>query len=139
MASNGRALPCAPAQRDVCAPTTGYLNATDTRVLGLVVVRLGGGRRRPDDSVDPRVGLSAMRPLGTQLQRGEPFAKVHAATAADADVAVNAVLAAIELSPDVPVESAPILKRVSAPADGRRYPTANAYICSTLGKVGGRQ
>ena len=117
VATDGQVLPRAPVQRDVCAPVAGYLKSTDTRALGLVVVRLGGGRRRPGEAIDPRVGLSAVRPLGTYLERGEPFAKVHAATDSDADAAVRAALAAIDVGTESLQASSPILERVT-PAAG---------------------
>ena len=117
VSSNGRALARAPVTRDVCAPVAGYLKSTDTRALGLVVVRLGGGRRRPGDGIDPGVGLSAIRQLGTYLERGEPLAKVHAASDSDADGAVRATLSALEVSSELATVSLPILERIA--------PTAN--------------
>ena len=69
----------------------------DTRAIGLAVVALGGGRRRADDPVDPRVGFDRVRPLGSVLRAGEPLMRVHAASAADAEAAGRAVLAALTL------------------------------------------
>lgn len=63
----------APAGRD------GYLAACETRGLGMAVIALGGGRTRPDDRIDHRVGLSELRTLGTKVQRGEAIGFVHAA------------------------------------------------------------
>lgn len=87
-------LPTAPVQRPVPAPRDGVLSRMDVRALGQCVVQLGGGRRRPDDAVDPRVGLSAVLPLHTLLQAGQPVAIVHAASEADAEQACRDVLAA---------------------------------------------
>jgi thymidine phosphorylase len=87
-------LPTAPVQRDVPAPRSGVLQAMDTRALGLAVVELGGGRRRPGDAVDSRVGLSGVRPLGAMVQAGEALARVHAASEADAAAAVASFIAA---------------------------------------------
>ena len=84
----------APVVVDVPAPRAGFLAACDTRALGLVVVDLGGGRRRPGDTVDPRVGLSHLLPLGRKVQAGEPLARVHAASATDAQRALVDVAAA---------------------------------------------
>ena len=96
-------LPTAPVVVDVAAPRDGVLVAMDTRALGLAVVSLGGGRARASDAVDPRVGFSAVRPLGTVLRAGEPLLRMHAASAADAQVAGQAVLAAITLADAAPV------------------------------------
>ena len=91
-------LTAAPVVIDLPAPRDGVLAAMDTRAIGLAVVSLGGGRRRASDAVDPRVGFSELRPLGTVLRAGEPLMKVHAASAADAEAASQAVLAAITLA-----------------------------------------
>lgn len=100
-------LPAAPVQRDVPAPRAGWLARIDTRAVGLAVVALGGGRRRPGDAVDARVGFSQLQPLGTQLAAGEPMARVHAASAADAEAAMAALQAAVTLA-----EAAPALPAV---------------------------
>ena len=84
-------LPVAPVQRPVVAPRGGFLQACDVRALGLVVVALGGGRARPGDAVDPRVGLSGLLPRGAAVQPGDRLCQVHAATDADADTAIAAV------------------------------------------------
>ena len=91
-------LPVAPVQRAVPARHDGVVAAMDTRALGLAVVALGGGRLKPGDAVDPRVGLAAVRPRGARLAAGEPLAVVHAASEAAADAAVAAVQAAFRLA-----------------------------------------
>ena len=93
-------LPTAPVQVDVPAPQGGWLQAMDTRALGLVVLGLGGGRQRPGDAVDPRVGLSHVLPLGSAVQAGQPLLRVHAADLAQAAEAARQVLAAITVAPD---------------------------------------
>jgi thymidine phosphorylase len=96
-------LPQAPVVRPVPAPHAGVLAEFDTRALGLCVVRLGGGRTVPGAAIDPAVGLSDIRPLGTPLSRGEPIALVHARDAASAERAVAEILAAVRLAPEAPV------------------------------------
>ena len=44
------------------------------------VITLGGGRTRPDEAIDHRVGFSGLKPLGTKVEKGEPFALIHAAS-----------------------------------------------------------
>jgi thymidine phosphorylase len=74
----------------------------DARALGLVVVELGGGRRRAGDTIDPRVGLSDIRPLGSLLRAGDPLLRVHAASAAQAQAACQSLLASITLADTSP-------------------------------------
>jgi thymidine phosphorylase len=91
-------LPRAPVCRAVPAPHAGWVAAMDTRALGLAVVELGGGRRRPGDTVDPRVGLAGVRHVGRRVETGEPLAWVHAADEAAAARAAGAVAAAFSLA-----------------------------------------
>jgi thymidine phosphorylase len=99
-------LATAPVQVDVPAPHAGMLSAADVRALGLAVVALGGGRQRPGEAIDMRVGLSHLLPLGRVVQAGEPLARVHAASASAAQQAVAAIAAAFTLSPSAPSQAA---------------------------------
>ena len=95
-------LPVAPVQRALLAPRAGVLAAVDTRALGLAVVALGGGRQRPGQAVDPRVGLSQLLPLGAPVAAGQPLACVHAASAEDATQALQALAAAFTVADEAP-------------------------------------
>ncbi len=75
----------APAVVPVPAAREGYLTACETREIGMAVIALGGGRSRPDNRIDHRVGLSDLLPLGTKVQKGEPVAFVHAANLSQAE------------------------------------------------------
>ncbi|WP_085033769.1 thymidine phosphorylase [Ensifer aridi] len=75
----------APAVVPVPAAREGYLTACETREIGMAVIALGGGRSRPDNRIDHRVGLSDLLPLGTEVQKGEPVAFVHAADLSQAE------------------------------------------------------
>jgi thymidine phosphorylase len=103
------ALPTAPVQREVPAPRAGTLLQMDVRALGLAVVALGGGRARTGQPIDPRVGLAEVLPLGRRVRAGEPLARVHAATASDAEAAVRAVLAAMPVAEAEPAEPTPLV------------------------------
>jgi thymidine phosphorylase len=81
-------LVAAPVVVPVPAPQAGRLVGMDTRQVGLVVVELGGGRRKAGDPVDWRVGLSQVAPLGQTFGAGEPMAWVHAPDHASAAHAV---------------------------------------------------
>ncbi|MBX3637283.1 MAG: thymidine phosphorylase [Rubrivivax sp.] len=113
-------LPQAPVQRAVPAPCSGWLARCDARALGMVVVALGGGRRRPGDAVDPRVGLAQVRPLGERVAAGDTLAVVHAADDAAADAAVAAVQAALPIADEAPALPPLLVQRLPAvpPAAG---------------------
>ena len=91
-------LAAAPVVVPVPAVGAGVLGTVDTRAIGLAVVQLGGGRRKPGDPIDWRVGLSGFAAPGQRLAAGEAIAWVHAADAASAARAVSQVLAACSVA-----------------------------------------
>jgi len=97
-----------PALRD------GHVTAMNARDVGLVVVELGGGRRRADDKLDHSVGLTQCVGLGRKLKAGEPLAIFHAATAAAADAAIARLQQVIQLGDAKPVTHQIIAARVDA-------------------------
>jgi len=107
------ALPPAPLQWAVPALRAGFVHRIDVRALGFAVVALGGGRSRPGQAVDPRVGLSAVLPLGTAVAAGDALAVVHAASADAADGAVRAVQAAMHLGDAAPVATPAVLETIA--------------------------
>ncbi len=84
----------APVQVPVAAPAAGHVRDIRTRELGLAVIGLGGGRTRPDQAIDPAVGLSEVLGTGREVEKGEPLALVHARDQAPAEAAVARVAAA---------------------------------------------
>lgn len=81
---------------------SGYANQTFCRGLGLAVVSLGGGRRRPEDRIDFAVGLTGLAELGTKIEAGQPLAMVHARTQAQAEQAVREIQQAYTIALDAP-------------------------------------
>ena len=73
-----RYFPPAPVVRPLLATGTGWISDMDTRGLGMTVLRLGGGRTHVDDTIDPRVGLSALCSVGERIERGQPLCVIHA-------------------------------------------------------------
>jgi thymidine phosphorylase len=80
----------------------------DVRALGLVVMELGGGRRRETDDIDPAVGLADVAGLGEDAAR---LAVVHARDESAAAAAEDAIRAAIETG-DGPIEPPPLTERL---------------------------
>jgi thymidine phosphorylase len=114
LAPGGAALPAAPVRRTLAAPRAGVLQAMDTRAIGLALIALGGGRRRAADRIDPRVGFSAVAPLGTRVAIGQPLLEVHAASDADAAAALAAVGAALTIGDAAPPDRAVCIEVVTA-------------------------
>ena len=91
-------LPAAPVVMPVYAPLEGLVQSIDTRAVGIAVGALGGGRRRPQDSIDPAVGLSELAFPGERVGPNRPLAMVHARDLAQAEQAASAVLAAYQVA-----------------------------------------
>ena len=83
----------------VAAPalSSGYVNACDCRAVGLTVVGLGGGRRKPLDTINYAVGLTDLVEPGARIEAGQPLAMVHAQDAASAEQAVRELQAAFSI------------------------------------------
>ena len=77
-------LPQAPVTVQAEGDRDGYLNAIDTVAIGRAAARLGAGRGRITDDIDPAVGLELLVHLGDRLRRGAPIARI---LARDRDVA----------------------------------------------------
>jgi thymidine phosphorylase len=107
-------LPTAPLERSVPAVGDGFVTGIATRAVGLAVVTLGGGRRRPEDKIDPAVGISRLLPVGAQVRTGEALALVHARNEADADAAVAAVQAAYTVGASKPAPDRAVIRRIAS-------------------------
>jgi thymidine phosphorylase len=103
-----RYLPMAPVQLPVAAPHSGWVTRMATRDIGLVVVELGGGRRKATDTIDPRVGFTQFAQLGQAVQAGDVLAVVHAADMAATEHAQRTLLAQLLIS-ESSVRPAPVM------------------------------
>ncbi|BDM65492.1 thymidine phosphorylase [Shewanella sp. NFH-SH190041] len=111
-----RYLPTAQIIRPVYAMQTGFAHSMDTRALGMAVVGLGGGRRKPGDALDYSVGLSQVCALGDEITSDTPIAMVHARTEADFELAAAAVREAIVLD-DIQPQATPEVYRAIRASD----------------------
>ncbi len=107
-------LPAAPVQVDCAATVAGIVAGMDTRAVGVVVVGLGGGRRRADDTIDHTVGLTQLCAIGEPVDRGRPLAVVHAPDEAAAEAACRALRAAIRIGDAAPDAGPAVIERVPA-------------------------
>jgi thymidine phosphorylase len=95
-------LPKAAVIRPILPPATRIVHAIDTRLLGLAVVALGGGRANPLSPIDHSVGLSALAPRNSKVGGEVPLAFVHARDEDSASSAQAMVLAAYQLGEAAP-------------------------------------
>lgn len=108
-----RSMDRAPVTLAVAPERPGRVTAIDTRAIGLAVVGLGGGRTRPQDPVDPAVGLSGLATIGDDVGRDRPLAHVHARDEAAAAAASDAVRSAYRVGGRAGPATAVVRERVA--------------------------
>ena len=96
----------------VPAPAAGFVVAIDAYALGELIVYLGGGRARKEDTVDPAVGVVLAKKVGDSVAAGEPLAHAHVRTLGQAD-AVRTIAAAYRIEPEAPAPAALVLERLA--------------------------
>jgi thymidine phosphorylase len=109
-------LPAAPVQTQVVAPKSGWIAGMQTRNIGLLVIELGGGRRRAADRIDHSVGFSGLIGVGQRIEAGQLIARVHAADAPSAAHAGKCLLRALTFS-DCPCSSQEAVVEIVDSAD----------------------
>ncbi len=105
-------LPRPPVQSPVHPESDGYIAGMDARAIGLVVMALGGGRRRADDAIDYAVGISAMQGIGSDVGADAPICIIEARNDDDARAAAAQILAAVEIAPAKPAPTPVIHRRI---------------------------
>lgn len=102
-------LPRAPVVRAVHPARPGWVRQVDTRALGLLVVELGGGRQRPEDEVDPAVGLAGLALPGEWVDAHRPLGVIHAGDAQSAARAAQHLQLAYGLGEERPADAVPVV------------------------------
>jgi pyrimidine-nucleoside phosphorylase len=87
-------LPRASIVEDVRAPTSGWLERVDARVIGEASVALGAGRASKADAVDHAVGFVIHHKVGDRVEQGSVLFAIHANDERKRDEARQQVLAA---------------------------------------------
>jgi pyrimidine-nucleoside phosphorylase len=71
-------LPQATIQLSVRSSRSGWVQDVDAMQVALAALRLGAGRARAEDKVDPAVGVGALVKRGERIEAGAAWAIVHA-------------------------------------------------------------
>ncbi|MCU0830920.1 MAG: thymidine phosphorylase [Rhizobiaceae bacterium] len=106
-------LRAAPIIRDVPAPADGFVAGWQAREVGVTVLDLGGGRRRAEDAIDHSVGFDRIMPVGTPVSKGDPVARVHAASVEAAQAAARALLAALTIAEEPVNPPSAVIERIA--------------------------
>ncbi len=108
-----RYLEAAPLVRPVPAGKAGAVAKIDTRALGLIVMGLGGGRRRADQAVDHAVGLTDLLSLSAVVEPQTPLALVHARDETAFEAAAEALRRAYGIADSAEMPGTPVIEKVA--------------------------
>jgi len=105
--------PAAPLPRAACTATVpaardGFLSGVDALAVGTAAWRLGAGRERKEDGVDPAAGVVLSAQLGDRVAAGQPVATLHAASSGRLAAGRAALEHAFEIA-DRPAATAPLV------------------------------
>ncbi len=71
-------LPQAKLKEPLPAPRTGFVQDVDAMSVALAALRLGAGRAKTSDKIDPAVGVNALVKIGEPVESGAPLCVIHA-------------------------------------------------------------
>jgi len=92
---------------------SGYVAAMDTMELGWAVQRLGAGREKAGERVDPHAGIEFHARRGARVENGQPFVTLYATNETMLAEPVERIKRAITFS-DEPPEEVPLVSRIFA-------------------------
>ena len=90
---------------------TGYVSEMNTMELGWAVQRLGAGRIKAGEPVDPHAGIEFHARLGAHIEKGQPFATLYATNDAMLEEPIARIKGAVRFSVEVP-EAVPLFSRI---------------------------
>jgi pyrimidine-nucleoside phosphorylase len=108
----GLILPRSPHRADVNANRAGFVQELDAFRVGVAAMRLGAGRERKEDTIDPAVGITVLAKPGTEVEAGEPILRLSYRHPARLEEALSVLDGAIEIGDEEPDSKPLILERV---------------------------
>jgi thymidine phosphorylase len=98
--------------RPVYAATSGIVQSMDTRAIGMAVVAMGGGRRKPTDDIDYAVGFSKCIAINDEVNASTPLAMVHVRNETQFEEAQKALRAAIVIGAEKAETKAMLFEKI---------------------------
>ena len=104
-------LPTARLRVPVPSPRASYVADVNAMDVALAALRLGAGRVKAEDKIDPAVGIGDLVKIGERVEAGATLATVHANDEKALEEARSIILGGIELS-DSPVTPPTLIDEV---------------------------
>jgi thymidine phosphorylase len=105
-------LPQAAHKQTVAADGNGWLHRLDARAVGVAAWRLGAGRARKEDPVDPAAGVLCLVKPGERVTSGQPVLELHSSDPGRMAGARQALAGAIGIGAVPPDLPSPVLERI---------------------------
>ena len=98
--------------REMKSQESGYVSTIDTFKIGMAAVKLGAGRSKVGEKIDPVVGISILKKTGEKVSKGDVTAVIHANDDARAKSAVAEIKSAYFFSDVKPRKHELIMERI---------------------------
>ncbi len=105
-------LPQAKIVRPLFPSCSGYVNAMQTRDIGLAIIPLKGGRIRPDQKLDYATGFSQFCQIGDFVDPQTPLCFIHAQDEESWRQAAAEITNAIGIGPEKPQTTPEIIEKI---------------------------
>ena len=105
-------LPVCPHEAVITAPRGGYVTRCDALTIGVAATRLGAGRERQEDTIDPGVGITLEAKVGDRVRTGQPLARARYSDAARWPAQEPALASAWTIEDTAPEPQPLIVERV---------------------------
>ena len=107
-------LPAAPRKHLLRAESAGYVKSVVALALGQACMRIGAGRTRVEDVIDPAVGAIVVVKPGMQVAEGDVLAEIHYRDEERLGQALDEFRSAFAISPsETPMPASLILETVT--------------------------
>ncbi len=108
-------LPVCAQETVITAPRDGFVTRCDALTIGVAAMRLGAGRERKEDTVDPGVGITLEAKVGDQVSDGEPLARVRFSDPARWEAQEKLLTCAWTIGDAAPDRQVLIIERIDSP------------------------
>lgn len=112
---NDSTLDRADKTHTVTAGAAGAVTMAHARKIGVAAMRLGAGRERKEDTIDPGVGITIDAKPGERVEAGQPVATLRYRHPARLQEALRVLEGAFEIAEDAPAASLIIDRIASGP------------------------
>lgn len=108
-------LPVCAHEAVITAERDGYITRCDARTIGSAATRLGAGRDRKEDAIDPGVGITLEAKVGDRVEVGDPLARVRFGDPERWQAHEKALTSAWSIGDSAPEPQPLVIERIDSP------------------------